>query len=578
LILGRLARRFRAQDAALAVFMLSAAVGLWAAANRSQAWQTFALLTLSVLTYYAVARQPIHRMVTLGWVALAGAVAVAAVFLLTNDWRAHPAEFGWIQAPALLWMQVRPTLTLPAIAPNIAAGLITGLAPLGMLGLSARTGRLLSVRYLIWLAAGLVCAAGLILSSSRGAWMALAAGALVGIGWLTRGAAQARSNGWWQAGLLALVILTCSLWLAAAAIGRVAPAIDSALPGAAAVQSRAILAAQSADLLADFPLTGGGLGAFGALFSRYVMVFPWFYYGYAHNLALDVAISQGLPGLVALVAILSLSVRSALRPATEASVLRRHVQAATLAGLVILVAHGVIDDPFYASPGAVLLFLYPGAARALDAAAGETSGKLGGKARSSTLRIALVGVAAAAAMVIFWSPIRSRGLSNLAAVAMEREAYASGPESVLGLDRRLDADGSIQRSLEDSVRLDPANRTAHQRLGILALSQGDIRRAVDELDAAWSLDAEHRGVRKTLGYALVWSGELEQALPLLQQVPEASTELGFYAWWWRTRGVRALAERSARMARVLMGEGGANSPMTSALSVSLSASTLLRKP
>jgi Flp pilus assembly protein TadD len=105
--------------------------------------------------------------------------------------------------------------------------------------------------------------------------------------------------------------------------------------------------------------------------------------------------------------------------------------------------------------------------------------------------------------------------------------------------------------LENAIRVDPANRSAHQRLGILALSHGDFDRAVSALGMAWHLDADHRGVRKTLGYALVWAGDLERALPLLSQIPEAPSEMGYYAWWWETNGDRELAQRSAAMEQLL---------------------------
>ena len=560
--------RFRGQDAWLGAFLLTAGVGVWAAFDRGEARSAFLLIVTSVLVYYGIAIQPIRRMGLLGGIGLAAASGVAAVFLLSHDWLSQPAEFDWLNRLAGRWMAFRPALTLPQLTPNTAGGLIAGLMPLGMLVFAPGAGLQRWSRNLICLGAGAVCVAGLALSSSRGAWIALGAGALVGIVWYAQGAARPRAVGGWQAGLIALVILTCCSWLALGAAQRLAPTLDTVLPGAASAQSRSSLAGQALDLVADFPYTGGGLGAFAVLYSRYVMVFPWFYYGYAHSLSLDVAISQGLGGLIALTCVLCLSVQAALQTAgAEPSGPRRRVVAATLAGLVVLVVHGAIDDPFYASHGVVLLFLYPGMASALAASGARSAAEPTGRKTARLRRRFVAGVAFAGLLLaVFWAPVRSRWLSDLASVALAREELADWPAEAVGLSRPIDADGAARRQLQTAVRLDPTNRTAHQRLGILALNRGDFTQAVDELEAAWGLDADHRGVRKTLGYALVWSGNLGQALPLLREIPEAQTEMGFFAWWWRTQGRQALADRSAQMEDLLLRQTGERPPGTSGLS------------
>ncbi len=544
--------RGRGLNLGLAAFLLSAGVGVWATHNRGQAWGILLLIVTSLLVYGAVAIQPIRRMEWVGALALAAAAGVAGVFLLSHDWVGQPAEFGWINRVGEEWMRLRPPLELPQVSPNIAAGIIAGLMPLGMLAWAPGIGLKRLPRQLVFLAARGMCVAGLVLSSSRGAWIALAAGAVIGVAWFAHGSRRPRTARWWQAVLLGLVILASCSWLALAAAARLAPALDAVLPGAASAQSRASLAGQSLDLLADFPFTGGGLGAFAVLFSRYVMVFPWFYYGYAHNLSLDVALSQGVTGLLAWIGIVCLSVQAAVKTAGAADPgFRRRLAAATLAGLVVTLVHGSIDDPFYASRGVVLLFLYPGVAAALGST--STLPSLG-IARGATRRSRwlLVGGAAAGLLLFaLWAPVRSRWLSNLASVAMARAELADWPAGVIAVGRPIDRGGSVQRLLEAALRLDRSNRTACYRLGILALNRGDFAQAVASLEVAHQLDPDHRGVQKTLGYALVWSGDLERAMPLLREIPEAESELAFYASWWRTRGSPIQADRSSRMERLL---------------------------
>ncbi|MEK7327524.1 MAG: hypothetical protein AAB217_19945, partial [Chloroflexota bacterium] len=57
----------------------------------------------------------------------------------------------------------------------------------------------------------------------------------------------------------------------------------------------------------------------------------------------------------------------------------------------------------------------------------------------------------------------------------------------------------------------------------------------------------HRGVRKVLGYAYVWQGQLDRAAALLSDIPEAKSEMDTYSWWWGTQGRDDLAAQAAAM-------------------------------
>ena len=91
---------------------------------------------------------------------------------------------------------------------------------------------------------------------------------------------------------------------------------------------------------------------------------------------------------------------------------------------------------------------------------------------------------------------------------------------------------------------DRDNRTAWHRLGLVAMLNRDFEAAVDSLYNAYLLDRDHRGIRKSLAYAYLWAGDMEQAMPLLQEIPEAEQELANYAGWWQSQGYPILSERA----------------------------------
>ena len=136
------------------------------------------------------------------------------------------------------------------------------------------------------------------------------------------------------------------------------------LPGLPHGSSRLELARGALDLIADFPFTGGGLGAFAGLYSQYVMVIPHFLFNYSHNFYLDVALEQGLLGLLAFVVVILgsawLLVKSIyLSPGTNNS---HSISTAVLASLLVVILHGLVDDALYGNQATPQLFLLPGMA------------------------------------------------------------------------------------------------------------------------------------------------------------------------------------------------------------------------
>jgi tetratricopeptide (TPR) repeat protein len=111
------------------------------------------------------------------------------------------------------------------------------------------------------------------------------------------------------------------------------------------------------------------------------------------------------------------------------------------------------------------------------------------------------------------------------------------------VSRLVDAEAALRSSLQ----LNPSNRTANQRLGMISMLRGDFLSAAAYLEKANQEAPNHRGIIKSLGYCYVWSGNLEKAHIFLSKIPEAGDELDVYVWWWGVQGRDDLSANASLM-------------------------------
>jgi len=402
---------------------------------------------------------------------------------------------------------------------------------------------------------------GLITTSSRGAWFALAVGCLAGIVWGYAEIRSGRFRSGWIAAIFIVLALLAGGWVIANASDQLPTLIDSIVPGAASAQSRAELARNSLKLLEDTPFTGSGLGSFPGLYSRYILVISNFYFGYAHNLFLDIALSQSPFGLLAFLAILIVSMDAVIRFPTY---LRRGldrftvIRAALLASFIIILVHGLVDDPIYSGRGVVLLFFIPGLAMAVhddlyseQRSTGIPSLQTQKRAFSAApLWILPVGMLITLCLLgaFTWNSLSSIWQSNLAALEQSRSDLA---QAIVFDINTFPSDSRVEQSLLHALELNPNNRTAHHRMGMLALRHGEYEQGAKYLEAASALDPEHPGIAKALGYAYTWLGEIDQAYSIFTHFPETGYELSLYADWWLTQDREDLAEYAAAVEMML---------------------------
>ena len=333
----------------LALLLLLLPVGLWASPDLAMTLpRSYALIAAAAL-YWAVAALSDHPWLRYsGWglllAGLAMALAVIAATPLSGSSLLSPLAQA-IRAPL-------PFLHPDRFNPNLSGQLLAiFLAPAAALALVGGTpgGRTLR---LAAAALSLALAVLLLLTQSRGALLGVA---------------------------VALPVMTLladrrwlALWLVALGAGlfllRQSPQLAATLSTAllvgggdvtATAQGRMELWSRALYLMQDFPFTGVGLGmpqrVIDLLYPLFTVVSgsQWLH---VHNTYLQIGSEMGIPGLIALAALL-LSVGAALVRQAR----RRHAGAyrglalGLLGSLIVFAVHGLVDAPL-ASPKLMVLF------------------------------------------------------------------------------------------------------------------------------------------------------------------------------------------------------------------------------
>ncbi len=543
-------------DIFLLFFMLTALMGVWAAYDRAAAWAKFWLLADGVFLYFALAGQPRqNRWLVAGGIGLFSA-ALAGYFFLTHDWQSEPAILDSLNRLGTAWMQLRPTLPTHVLHPNVAAGLLAMTAPflplLAWRGLRTQQPWLAAVAILGALLVGMA----LLMATSRGALLGLGSAALFWWLWKAVGA-LARRNGFARFRLFGIVLAVLALALVALVLlvpGQIVEMVNR-MPGPANTGSRLELVRSLLFLIGDFPFTGGGLDAFPGLYSQYIRISPSHILAHGHNLFLDITLEQGLLGGLLLIAILGQGawiLLSEIRRRERRLGGTRQLLWAGLAGLVVVMVHGLVDDILYGSRAPLLLWVFP----ALGVSAAAGSGAPVRRKNTSWREVSLTPVAIALLLLgvygyFFRGPLLAAWRSNLAAVQMARIELAFFPTDRWDDGAQADRLRPAAAAFDSGLQASPRNRTAHHRLGQIAMLFRDFEQAVDHLEAARRIAPSHPGIRKLLAYNYLWAGREADSLALLRSIPEAQAEMGIYVWWWRSLGREDLSERAAAMAAAL---------------------------
>jgi tetratricopeptide (TPR) repeat protein len=542
-------------DGFLALLMLSALLGLWAAPDRSLALNRWYLWLGALGLYYAVANSSptAHRWGTLGLVLLAAALGV--YFATQHRWGEDSVKFTMVREAGLWLNQIVPDAGQYKPHPNVVAGIMGIMAPaaagLVIGGWNAWRARRGGGDLLEAGAAGLaalIILAALVMTESRASWLGVAAIAPVGAWWWICSRAGG-ATGW----RLFLIGLALAAGAAAAIVAWRPDLLTVAMgtlpgPGQTAL-ARLPLFGQAWRLAADTAFTGGGLGAFPGLYSTFILDIPYLHLTHAHNAYLNLLVEQGWLGLLGYLLTGLGAGWLAARGLAEAPSERRPLLAAGAAGLVVLAVQGLGDATLVASR-ALPFMLAPAAGIAASLPRDDRSwAALGSRRLWASLGACLLALAAMG--VLMRRPLAAAWHANLGAVAYDRAALAGWPPNQWSERPQAAGLEAALPELQAALAQDPANLTAHYRLGLRSRMAQDFETAATHLQQALAADPGHRGVVKTLGYTYAWLGRFEEALPLLEQIPEARGELETYRWWWGTQARSDLARNADGMLRAM---------------------------
>ena len=389
-----------------------------------------------------------------------------------------------------------------------------------------------------------------VLTMSRGIWAAVICGAGVGLVWKIT-----TSNRFARVGGINLLFPIFILIYLGAIIVYVYLGPARALGGTSqsyyGTNSRSELLSRGAYFLADYPLTGGGLNSFPGLYSQYMIVIPYFYFINSYNLFLDVGIEQGIVGGLCFIFIYLGSIwLVSLTIIKSKSHEGRFLGWLGLLALIVTVVHGLFYDYFYYN-GFSILALFPvgfSMAWVLSAKKDEyehiqsTALSFIFKNNSICTLIYVLLLSFAVVTVFNTNKIISVWYANLGAVQMSQVELNGFPNnSWIGKETVPKLDDA-EKAFRLSLQFDPLNRTANQRLGMIAMYQMDFELAIEHLEIAHRQAPKHRGIIKSLSYSYLWSGNLQEAYDLFIQLPEIGQELSVYIWWWDEQGRSDLSD------------------------------------
>jgi O-antigen ligase len=530
----------------LLLFLITAAVSVWSAYNQEVASGKFWLIVGSVALFYAFVRlllsnrtgaveESIFLMVIFG-------VVVSVYFILTNDWSAYPTKFLFIRS---LGQSLQPAgLEIPGhrLHPNVAGGMIAMTIPFAVTAYLIAKSNRHRYRSLAAVIAILVTAVGLLLSSSRSAWLSLGVAAIVVLLFHFLNSVSGKSGVqrvWLFAGMGLLILTLLGVLISTPSIR--ADLLDL-IPVTPSGISRVSLIRDGLALANDYPFIGAGFGGYIMLYSTYSIMLHVGFEVHTHNIFLNVSIQQGLLALGSLLWIW-LSVAFAVWNSViqendelvEDTSLKfkipewRLILYTGAISLLIILVHGLVDDTLYGSRGVLLLFVPV----AFTIPTIISQPKPSAKKRRDRAMI-LVGLLILIG-VLFWRPIFSLAHSNLASVKQSKKELSvyEWPDWPIqdAVRNEVDLSEAIA-GFEKALSINPQNGSAAKRLGQIELSIAEYEDALDHLKLAYSATPWDNATRQLLGEAYLVNGFVEEGRSLWESVNNGQDQFKAREFWY----------------------------------------------
>jgi tetratricopeptide (TPR) repeat protein len=223
-------------------------------------------------------------------------------------------------------------------------------------------------------------------------------------------------------------------------------------------------------------------------------------------------------------------------------------------GTTVIFIHDLTDSPQFDSPGwtmpmlFVLLGLTITVGRPLFLQAGWK--QIGAvrlkwyRQRAGLVSVGLIVLLGLAGL--FWRPLLSGWYANLGTVYQTRADLTPNLDDAA----REDSSNRAATYFERALTLNPENSVANRRLGILLLDRGSFEQAIIHLEQALQRESQNQATLKALGFAYLWTGELDTAEALLTRLDppgDLVNQLQGWRWWWQTQQRPELSDYADKM-------------------------------
>ncbi|HSH00917.1 MAG TPA: O-antigen ligase family protein [Anaerolineae bacterium] len=506
------------------LFLLTAVASIWSAFDTQAALAKFWVILAGILLFYSLINaqkeQTDTNRLLLG-LTLFGTI-LTIYFLLTNDWSLYAYKFPRLAQIGALLQTPFPTLPGHRLHPNVVGGMLAMVLPFTTLitWWDEDQQQLLRPPRLPLLAAWLLLLLGLLLTFSRGAWLATAIAAALALLFTI-------TYNIWPYHAHKLLAFLCALLVISTALlsfNTLPTLLDWWQNGPVIQDFRAEILDNSQALVADYPFIGSGLNNFMLVYASYAMLMHVGFTVHAHNIYLNVAIEQGFIAALLLVILWVLFFYHLSQINHKSS--PQFTTLAAIFALVTIAIHGLVDDAFYGSRAVILLFVPLAFISPQWQPQPMTKEKLG---------YILISLAALIIITLgLHTRLRANWYANLAAIhqaKLELTHYQWPAIPMQDATRQAIDLTPIINTYQQSLHLNPNQPSANRRLGQIELSLGHYQTALDHLQRAHNARPNNT-TQQLLGEAYAVNGDTTTATTLWQTVYNSHDQLELRRAWY----------------------------------------------
>ena len=260
-------------------------------------------------------------------------------------------------------------------------------------------------------------------------------------------------------------------------------------------------------------------------YASYALLTHVGYVFHAHNLLLDVWLSLGAVGLIALVGM----ILNAVWPKPSST-----WRMAALVSVLVMLVHGAIDDALWGYQGILIPVTFIPLALLVRPAESNVARRRFQPAlavwlaAAVGLALALITPAGRATLEADWGALQQ--------TRAELSVYR-WPEVPIQDVLRQNSQGEIASATafyQQAINIDPGNVTAQWRLGQIDLAQRQYTEACQHLALAYVAAPERRATRQPLGECDALNGQVDQAVELWRSIDMSQDQLALRRWWYET--------------------------------------------